>query len=238
MTWLLLLGIVVYFVALQLCLRHYEPGLERDSVGILTIVASWQETGQYLSDGKNGFFVPPFALYCYRVPLMLGLPLEPGILFLLLLLGISVLILFYFLVCEFCGNNEIALVCAALMASNPYFHYIYKSIIRDPVFIPLALLSCYLILLYYKQPRVITVWAAALAAGLAFLTRYEGFVLPLIFIAAAVAASLRDRTWKKNTAAILCYLLVWSAAVWLPLYFWGLHTIAWRIYLWRFLNLA
>ena len=117
---LLLAGIVVYFIVLQLCLRHYEPGIERDSVAILNQTAAWHRTGVYVAEDQTGKFVPPLALYIFRLPLVLNLPLESGILFLILLFGTSVPVLSFLIAREWCLDDKVSLVFAALMASNPY----------------------------------------------------------------------------------------------------------------------
>ena len=234
---LVLAVIVVYFAVVQICLRHYETALERDSVEILNGVTYWHQTGEYVPSEKKGIFVPPFALYCYRLPLALGIPLETGILFLTLLLGMSVPVLFYLLVREFCGSNEVALVSAALMAGNPYLHDIYKSILRDPVFIPLALLTCWLLLCNYNRPGIRLSCLAGLFSALSFLTRYEGGLFPAIFIGIMVLLLLRDRDWKKVLKMSFLYLLCWSISLWALLYGWGVWDTALRIYAWRFSTL-
>ena len=238
-TWqvlLVLAGIVVYFAVVQICLRHYETSLERDSVEILSCVTYWQRTGEYMPERKTGNFVPPLALYCYRLPLMLGFPLEPGILFILLLLGMSVPVLFYFLVREFCGSNEIALVSAGLMASNPYFHDIFKSILRDPVFIPLALLTCWLLLRNYNRPGLLLSGLAGFFSALTFLTRYEGIAFPVIFAGFIILVLVRDRNWKKALEMFFLYFLFWGVSIWGLLHAWGVWEKALQIYAWRFLS--
>lgn len=231
---LLLVGIVIGFVALQLVLRQYEPSLKRDSIDILEQVTVWQQTGEY---NMTRNFVPPLALFCFRLPLALRLPLESGCLFLILLLGVSIPVLSFLIARECCPDDRIALVFAALMASNPYLHDIYNSILRDPVFIPLALMSCYLILCNYNRPGILMASAAGIFSALALLTRYEGIVLPVVFAGFMILIALRDRVWKKTVAMTGCFFFCWAAGVLLPLYIWSIQTVAWRVFLWRFSNL-
>ena len=236
MTWLLLGVIVVYFAVLQLTLRHYESGLERDSVAILERVANWHRTGVYVGEDATGGFVPPLALYCFRLPLALGAPLEQGCLFLILLFGMSVPVLSFLLARECYPDDRTGLVFAALMASNPYLHDIYNSIIRDPLFIPLALVALWLTIRHFKRPGAITACAAGIVSALALLTRYEGILLPAVFVLFALWAAFRDRSWKGLAAQLSAFLLSWAAVIFLLLCFWNVLYIAWRVSQWRYLT--
>lgn len=233
----LLGGIVFFFVVLQLCLRHYEPGLTRDSVDILDQVAEWHRTGIYVGEDQSGSFIPPLALYCFRLPLVLNLPLESGCLFLILLLGMSIPVLSFLIARECCPDDRITLVFAALMASNPYLHDIYNSILRDPVFIPLALAAFYLFLRNYNRSSFPLACTAGFFSALALLTRYEGIVLPGIFVGFTILAGLRDCAWKKTAAMTGCFFFCWAVSVLLPLYIWGIQSDIWKVFLWRFSNL-
>lgn len=232
--WFLLAGIVFIFCVLQLCLRHYEPGLARDSVDILDQVTEWHITGMYVGEDQSGFFLPPLAMYCFRLPLVLGLPLESGCLFLILLLGMSVPVLSFLIARECCPDDRIALVFAALMASNPYLHDIYNSILRDPVFIPLALVSFYLILRNYNRSSLPLACTAGIFSALALLTRYEGIVFPGFFVGFTILAGLRDRAWKKTVVMAGCFFFCWAVCVFLPLYVWDIQAGIFKVFLWRF----
>lgn len=232
--WLVLAGIVVYFVVLQLCLRHYESGLERDSVVILERVAEWHRTGVLVREDMTGSFVPPLALYLFRLPLVLGAPLESGCLFLILLFGMTVPVLSFLIARECYPDDKAALVFAALMASNPQLHDIYNSIIRDPIFIPLALTAILLALRYFKRPGFTTAAAAGVVSALAFLTRYEGIVLPAFFVFFAAWAAFRDRAWKKSALRIAVFSFSWAVWIFMPFCFWGGLSVAWRVCRWRF----
>lgn len=228
-----LVGICAYFVVLQLILRHYEPSLKRDSVAILECVINYHNTGILFSEDNPGAFAPPLALWLYRIPLMIGFPLVQGIELILLLLGMLVPLLFFAIVREFCGSNKVALLSSALMASNPYLHDIYNSILRDPVFIPLVLLTFFLIFCYYNQPGWGTVCMVGFSSAMSFLTRYEGLLLVAVVLFFIILSTIRDSKWKRSFFHVSLYWSIWIACISLPLYYWNIHFIAWKVFRWR-----
>ncbi len=122
-------------------------------------------------------------------------------------------ILFLYLIVNHLLNQPTALLAATVMALAPFNVYYSRTVLPESLGLMLLTLGCYLFLRFRKQPSPIFFLSSAVSLALAVLVR----PYVLFFFIPLYAFIIFDKhpLFKK-----VIYLLVFSAIVFLPFYFW------------------
>ena len=70
-------------------------------------------------------------------------------------------------------------------------------------------------------------------SALAFLTRYEGMILMIVFLLVMTLTAIKNHNWIKQLGMFFFFMLVFISCVLIPFFWWGGYSIAWRVFLWR-----
>jgi hypothetical protein len=217
--WLVCLAALGGLLALAHATRH-GVGITPDSVVYLEAARNLAD-GRGLVTSDEGIELRPLTRFPPAYPAALALPtalgadsLDAARWLALALFGANVALVGLLIARSAPGSRWLPAIGAVLIACSPEMAMLHGAALSEPLFLLLGFSGLLLLSRHLEQPRDSVLLAAALATGLATLTRYVGLALVATGLLAILLAANPSARRRARDAAIFAAVGLLPIAAW------------------------